>query len=47
MWQWLDRPLAIFLMVAVPLAWGLAVEYLLELRRRRRAGRGRNERPRP
>ena len=32
----LDRPLALFLIVAVPLAWGLGTEYIFELMRRRR-----------
>lgn len=32
----LGRPLAIFLMVALPLAWGLGVEYVFELLRRRK-----------
>jgi hypothetical protein len=32
----LDRPLALLLIVAVPLAWGLGTEYVFELLRRRR-----------
>ena len=32
----LDRPLAIFLMIALPLAWGLGVAYVFELLRRRK-----------
>lgn len=39
MWEYLDRPLAIVLMVVIPLAWGLGVEYVFELWRRRRARR--------
>ncbi len=40
MWQQLDKPLAIFLIVALPLVWGLAAEYVFELLRRKR-GSGR------
>lgn len=39
----LDKPLAMILLVALPLAWGLGVEYIFELLRRRssaRRGRG-------
>ena len=35
MWQQLDKIAALFLVVALPLAWGLAVEYAFELARRR------------
>ena len=35
MWQHLDRPLAIFLLVALPLAWGMGVEYVFHLLRSR------------
>ena len=46
MWQQLDKPLAIFLMIALPLVWGLAAEYVFERlrrRRRRRAARTQEE----
>ena len=43
MWECLDRPLAIVLMVVIPLAWGLGVEYVFELLRRKRASRGSDE----
>ncbi len=43
MWEYLDRPLAIVLIVAIPLAWGLGVEYVFELLRRKRASRGSDE----
>ncbi|MCK4601902.1 MAG: hypothetical protein KAU28_05520 [Phycisphaerae bacterium] len=36
MWEQLDKPLAIFLVVALPLAWGLGAEYVFELLRRRK-----------
>ena len=32
----LTKPLAVFLMVAVPLVWGLGVAYVFELLRRRK-----------
>ncbi len=32
----LGTPLAIFLMIALPLAWGLGVEYVFERLRRRK-----------
>ena len=43
MWEYLDRPLAILLIVAIPLAWGLGAEYVFELWRRKRASRGSDE----
>ena len=36
MWESLDKPLAIFILIAIPLAWGVGVEYIFELLRRRR-----------
>jgi hypothetical protein len=36
----IDRPLALFLVIAVPLAWGLGMEYVFELLRRRRSASG-------
>ena len=33
-WESLDKPLAIVLTIALPLAWGLGVEYAFELMRR-------------
>ena len=39
MWQALDRPLALLVIVMLPLAWGLGVEYLFELWRRKKRRR--------
>ena len=39
----LDKLLAIVLIVAIPLAWGLGMEYVFELLRRKRASRGSDE----
>ena len=43
MWEQLDKPLAILLTVALPLVWGLGVEYVFELLRRRRNSRHERE----
>ena len=39
MFERLEKPLAILLMIGLPLAWGLGVEYLFELIRRQRNSR--------
>jgi len=43
MWNHLDNALAVLLMIGLPLIWGLAVECIFELRRRRKASTGEKE----
>jgi hypothetical protein len=45
MWEFLDKPIALLLLVALPLAWGLTVEYVFELRRRRLKRKEREKSP--
>ena len=47
MWEQLDKPLAVVLVVAVPLVWGLGAAYVFELLRRRRKARRRDEEETP
>ncbi len=44
-WEQLDSPVAILLIVLLPLAWGLGVEYVFDLLRRRRNSRNESEIP--
>lgn len=44
MWQQIDKLTGLFLIVALPLLWGLGVEYMFELLRRRRVIRGEEDR---
>ena len=44
-WKQIDTPVAILLTILLPLAWGLGVEYVFDLLRRRRNSRKESEIP--
>jgi hypothetical protein len=39
MWPYVEKALALVLIIAIPLCWGLGVEWAFDLRRRRKGAR--------